>query len=94
MAEKNVPSLSGRRVAVTRARDELHLIVPQRFFVTQQQKRGDRHLYAQRSRFVTRPMLPLYDDILWPPLKPLATSPVTVRPGTDLKAQMRTMWAK
>ncbi len=59
-------------VAMTRARDALHLIVPQRFYVTQQRKQGDRHLYAQRSRFITRAMLPLYDDILWPPLKALA----------------------
>jgi DNA helicase-2/ATP-dependent DNA helicase PcrA len=41
-------------VAMTRARDELHLITPQRFFVTQQTKFGDRHMYAQRTRFITR----------------------------------------
>ena len=40
-------------VAMTRARDQLHLIMPQRFFVTQQPKHGDRHLYAQRTRFIT-----------------------------------------
>ncbi|MEQ1899789.1 MAG: ATP-dependent helicase [Devosia sp.] len=81
-------------VAMTRARDQLHLIVPQRFFVTQQQKYGDRHLYAQRSRFVTRDMLGLYDDIFWPRLKPLAETLVASGPKTDLRAQMRTMWAK
>ena len=81
-------------VAMTRARDELHLLVPQRFFVTQQQKHGDRHLYAQRSRFVTRPMLPLYDDILWPALKPMAAQPAPNLPVNDLRAQMRGMWAK
>ncbi|MEO8758185.1 MAG: ATP-dependent helicase [Devosia sp.] len=81
-------------VAMTRARDELHLMVPQRFFVTQQQKHGDRHLYAQRSRFITRQMLPLYDDILWPALKPLALDAVMPRANVDLRAQMRTMWAK
>jgi len=81
-------------VAMTRARDELHLLVPQRFFVTQQTKHGDRHLYAQRSRFITRAMLPLYDDILWPPLKPLANSVLTARPTVDLRTQMRGMWAK
>ncbi|MDO8359320.1 MAG: ATP-dependent helicase [Devosia sp.] len=81
-------------VAMTRARDELHLLVPQRFFVTQQQRHGDRHLYAQRSRFVTRAMLPLYDDILWPALKPLATDMVPKGPAIDLRAQMRGMWAK
>ncbi len=81
-------------VAMTRARDELHLMVPQRFFVTQQAKHGDRHLYAQRTRFITRAMLPLYDDVLWPPLKALSGERIGVRASVDLKAQMRTMWAK
>ena len=81
-------------VAMTRARDELHLLVPQRFFVTQQQKHGDRHLYAQRSRFISRAMLPLYDDILWPALKPLAAEVAHKGPAVDLRAQMRGMWAK
>jgi DNA helicase II / ATP-dependent DNA helicase PcrA len=40
-------------VAMTRARDELTLWAPQRFYVTQQRRFGDRHLYAQRSRFLT-----------------------------------------
>ena len=81
-------------VAMTRARDELHLITPQRFFVTQQQKHGDRHIYAQRTRFVTRPMLPLYEDMLWPPLKPLALGGANVTARVDVKAQMRGMWSK
>lgn len=83
-------------VAMTRARDELHLVMPQRFFVTQQQKHGDRHMYAQRSRFVTRAMLPLYDDILWPALKPLAATPAGINAAArlDLKAEMRGMWSK
>ncbi|MEP7240751.1 MAG: ATP-dependent helicase [Devosia sp.] len=82
-------------VAMTRARDELHLTLPQRFYVTQQTKRGDRHLYAQRTRFITRAMLPHYDDILWPPLKPLDPS-VVATPTTriDVRSQMRDMWAK
>ena len=81
-------------VAMTRARDQLHLVMPQRFFVTQQTRHGDRHLYAQRTRFITRSMLPLYDDILWPPLKPLAMSQPDATPRIDLKASMRGMWAK
>ncbi len=81
-------------VAMTRARDQLHLVVPQRFFVTQQARHGDRHLYAQRTRFITRAMLPLYDDVLWPALKPLALERLAARPSVDLRAQMRGMWAK
>ena len=80
-------------VAMTRARDELHLLVPQRFFVTQQQKLGDRHLYAQRSRFISRAMLPLYDDVLWPALKPLDQSPAPLAARVDVRTQLRGMWA-
>jgi DNA helicase II / ATP-dependent DNA helicase PcrA len=39
-------------VAMTRAKTELDLIVPQRVFTHQQTKLGDRHVYASRSRFV------------------------------------------
>src|SRR5262249_16007442 len=39
-------------VAMTRAKDELDLIVPHRFFTHQQAKLGDRHVYASRSRFI------------------------------------------
>jgi DNA helicase-2/ATP-dependent DNA helicase PcrA len=81
-------------VAMTRARDQLHLVMPQRFFVTQQTKMGDRHLYAQRTRFITRAMLPLYDDVLWPALKPLDAERIMPKANIDLRAQMRGMWAK
>jgi DNA helicase-2/ATP-dependent DNA helicase PcrA len=40
-------------VAMTRAKDHLHLLVPQRFYIPQQAARGDRHLYANRTRFIT-----------------------------------------
>ena len=39
-------------VAMTRAKDHLHLMVPQRFYVHQQAAHGDRHVYASRSRFI------------------------------------------
>jgi hypothetical protein len=39
-------------VAMTRAKDHLHLIVPQRFFARQQHGGGDRHMYASRTRFI------------------------------------------
>ena len=41
-------------VAMTRAKDDLHLVVPQRFFTHQQAANGDRHVYAQRTRFIPR----------------------------------------
>jgi DNA helicase-2/ATP-dependent DNA helicase PcrA len=39
-------------VAMTRARDHLHVIHPLRFFVRQQHRSGDRHVYTPRSRFI------------------------------------------
>ena len=53
-------------VAMTRAREHLHLVVPQRFYVTQQAPGGDRHMYAGRSRFIADAMLPLFDQLSWP----------------------------
>ena len=52
-------------VAMTRAREHLHLVVPQRFYITQQAAQGDRHVNAIRSRFITPRMLTHFDDSLW-----------------------------
>jgi DNA helicase-2/ATP-dependent DNA helicase PcrA len=83
-------------VAMTRAKDELHLLVPQRFFVRQQSPNGDRHLYAQRTRFIDKPMLALFDDIFWPPLAKLGPrdGPIPQPVKLDIGASMRGMWAK
>ena len=53
-------------VAMTRAKDDLHVIVPQRFFVRQQANRGDRHSYAGRTRFIADQMMTLFDCCVWP----------------------------
>jgi DNA helicase-2/ATP-dependent DNA helicase PcrA len=37
---------------MTRAKDHLHLIVPQRFYAHQQRSNGDRHMYSLRTRFI------------------------------------------
>jgi DNA helicase-2/ATP-dependent DNA helicase PcrA len=39
-------------VAMTRAKDDLHLLLPQRFFAHGQRAQGDRHVYASRTRFI------------------------------------------
>ncbi len=44
-------------VAMTRARQNLSLIAPLRFYVTQQRRDGDRHVYGARSRFMTDALL-------------------------------------
>lgn len=81
-------------VAMTRAKDELHLMVPQRFYVHQQQQYGDKHVYAQRTRFITKPMLPLFDDLFWPAVTPAEIRGGTAAPKIDIGANLRQMWKK
>jgi DNA helicase-2/ATP-dependent DNA helicase PcrA len=50
-------------VAMTRAKRHLALVVPQRFYVTQQRQYGDRHLYGSLSRFVPPELRALFDSV-------------------------------
>lgn len=84
-------------VAMTRAKHHLHLLVPQRFHVTQQATHGDRHLYGSLTRFIP-PEVAACFDALGPtsPIEPVETLPAaTVTPGpvTDIGARLRSMWA-
>ena len=47
-------------VAMTRAKDHLDLLVPQRFYVTSQAAAGDRHVYASRTRFIPNRLLRVF----------------------------------
>jgi len=52
-------------VAMTRAREHLQVVVPNRFFIKQQSQMGDRHVYAARTRFITPAMLKHFDETVW-----------------------------
>ena len=52
-------------VAMTRAKEHLHLVVPNRFFIKQQAQMGDRHVYATRTRFLTPAMLKHFEECVW-----------------------------
>jgi DNA helicase-2/ATP-dependent DNA helicase PcrA len=82
-------------VAMTRARDELHLMVPQRFYVHQQAQYGDRHVYASRSRFIPNGLAGLFESCMWPPPDPDCPGDIagaTPTPVTDIAAQVRSRW--
>ncbi|WP_099867693.1 ATP-dependent helicase [Pararhizobium haloflavum] len=80
-------------VAMTRAKDDLTLMVPQRFYTHGQARTGDRHVYAQRTRFITDAMLDAFDRKVWPPLSAGAQEPSPVPAvSRDLTARMRGMW--
>ncbi len=79
-------------VAMTRARDELTLVVPQRFYVHGQPRNGDRSVFAARTRFIPPPLLKHFDRQAWPEAQ---AQPALVRPEgprVDLAARMRAMW--
>jgi len=80
-------------VAMTRAKDQLHLMVPQRFYTHNQRGSGDRHVYAQRTRFIPNSLLNHFDNTTWPRAK-AAADPRAARTGetVDIRARMRRMW--
>lgn len=81
-------------VAMTRAKEHLHLIVPQRFYVTQQSGGGDRHMYAGRTRFVTEAMVQHFEQVTWP--QEIAALPgrggQPQAPVMQVRARSRALW--
>lgn len=81
-------------VAMTRARDHLDVIVPQRFYVHNQVGFGDRHVYASRTRFLPNRVMPNFYSRSWPP-PPMPGEGQEARaslPQVDLASRMRNMW--
>ena len=80
-------------VAMTRAKDHLHLVVPHRFFVHQQRNNGERHMYAVRTRFVPNTITKHFEQCAWPPITQNAgsISKTTVKP-VDIGARLKSMW--
>src|SRR6266436_5977779 len=80
-------------VAMTRAKDDLHLVVPQRFFTHGQHSQGDRHVYASRTRFIPDRLLGLFEKTVWPmAIAGAAARPASQGPHIDIGARMRGMW--
>ena len=78
-------------VAMTRARTDLHLIAPLKYYVASQSRMGDRHVYGAKSRFMTRSVLAC--------MEPVAYGEVheneSIRAGNaqvDVAASLRKMW--
>jgi len=80
-------------VAMTRAKDHLHLMVPQRFYTHGQGSTGDRHVYAQRTRFIPNLTTRHFTSRSWPISKTTPAVPRTSITPVDVRAKMRGMWA-
>jgi DNA helicase-2/ATP-dependent DNA helicase PcrA len=80
-------------VAMTRARDHLTIVVPQRFYVHQQGAGGDRHVYASRTRFLPDALARHFERASWPAAANEPAAGSAPAPAVDLAARMRGMWA-
>jgi DNA helicase II / ATP-dependent DNA helicase PcrA len=81
-------------VAMTRAKDELHLVQPLRFYTHGQHRYGDRYVHAPRSRFISEAMLALFDQPR-PEVAmtdPMAQPAAAAVPRIDIGAALREMW--
>jgi DNA helicase II / ATP-dependent DNA helicase PcrA len=83
-------------VAMTRAKDHLHLIVPQRFYSHQQSRSGDRHVYAALSRFIPERLFHAFECCAWPVIKHTpgmdAKAPHASTTKVDVSARARALW--
>lgn len=80
-------------VAMTRARHDLHLVAPLKYYITQQSRTGDAHVYGARSRFMTDQLMQCFEPKTWP-----ATGAAAIAGASDTKvridaaAALRPMW--
>jgi DNA helicase-2/ATP-dependent DNA helicase PcrA len=80
-------------VAMTRARDALYLVEPQRYYVTQQARRGDRHVYGARSRFLGDDVLARLDRAVLAPTEAVDDGAAPdAAPRLDIGRRLREMW--
>ncbi|MCA0338621.1 MAG: ATP-dependent helicase, partial [Proteobacteria bacterium] len=79
-------------VGMTRARDNLTLVTPQRFFTHGQSSTGDRHVYASRTRFIPATLLQYFETTSWPKVSAAASERSARQIRIDVGARMRSMW--
>jgi len=79
-------------VAMTRARTSLDLISPLKYYVTQQSRMGDRHVYGAKCRFLTRKVLACFDEVSWSDDREKNSAGTKSTP-VDVAGKLRGMWA-
>jgi DNA helicase-2/ATP-dependent DNA helicase PcrA len=79
-------------VAMTRARDHLHLVQPLRMFIEKQHRHGDRHVYAPRSRFLPDAILDRFERVVRGRPASGLTADAPGATSVDVAARLRAMW--
>jgi DNA helicase-2/ATP-dependent DNA helicase PcrA len=78
-------------VAMTRAKTSLDLIAPLKYYVTQQSRMGDRHVYGAKSRFMTRTVMACMEPVSWGESY-VAQASSAGKPAVDVAGRLRGMW--
>ena len=79
-------------VAMTRAKTRLDLISPLKYYVTQQSRMGDRHVYGAKSRFLTRAVMACLEPMVYGETTEPAARAANL-PAVDVASRLRDMWA-
>jgi DNA helicase-2/ATP-dependent DNA helicase PcrA len=79
-------------VAMTRARNELHLCAPLKYAVTQQPKNGDAHVYGAKSRFMTDKVLDTCERVSLCNMRSVENLREDEAATVDVVAQLKEMW--
>ncbi len=79
-------------VAMTRAREHLELIAPQRFYLTQQSGFGDRHVYGSLSRFIPQSIQALFEKLSPAANTSFDGAALTLPARIDVSARARDLW--
>ena len=79
-------------VAMTRAKTELDLIAPLKYYVTQQSRTGDRHVYGAKSRFLTREVMACLEPVAWGEAD-TERAPAGGRASVDVAGKLRNLWS-
>lgn len=79
-------------VAMTRARNELHLCAPLKYQVTAQPKTGDTHVYGAKSRFITDKVVSFFEQTTFRSQRGLDSLRAGETATVDVAAQLKEMW--
>ncbi|HYG55842.1 MAG TPA: ATP-dependent helicase [Burkholderiales bacterium] len=80
-------------VAMTRAKTDLHVIAPLKYYVTQQSRMGDRHVYGAKSRFMTAEVLKCMEPVAFGEPPENEARAESAKPTVDVATRLRGMWA-
>ncbi len=79
-------------VAMTRARNELHICAPLKYMVTQQAKTGDAHVYGAKSRFMSDKVMETLEKTIYRSLRGVENLNASEAATVDVAQKLKDMW--